>query len=96
MDNYFDFVLCTVEDSQKTYLFHAPAYSSLEKGDPVIVETVNGNKQGTVIGCMTLCKDEVDKIDFIMNATGASKDVKKVLSKIEFKSFKYKEETNNE
>ena len=92
MSDYFDFVLCKHANNDKTYLFHAPAFSYLKKGDFVEVETSKGRQLAMVISCFTLSKSETDKIDFIMNATGASKDVKKVLSKVDYKEFEYEQE----
>ena len=80
MSNYFDFVLCS-GISGKKYLFHAPAFSKLAKGDWVKVETVDGERLATVVSCITLADDDDAKIDFVMNATGAPHDVKKVLAK---------------
>ena len=91
MNDYFDFVLCKQENG-KNYLFHAPAFSKLAKGDLVKVETVHGEKLATVVSCITL--DDA-KIDFIMNATGAPKDVKKVLAKVEYSDFEYEEDMEN-
>lgn len=94
MNNYFDFVLCKQENG-KNYLFHAPAFSKLKKGDLVKVETVHGEKLATVVSCITLAENDDAKIDFIMNATGAPKDVKKVLAKVEYSDFEYEDEMEN-
>ena len=94
MSQYFDFVLCKHDGCDKTFLFRAPAWSHLEKGDLVVVETVNGEQMAQVVSCITLGNDEVDKIDFIMNATRADSDVKKVLKKVDYKVFSYWEDDN--
>ena len=96
MSKYFDFVLCKHENSDRTYLFHAPAWSYLSKGDLVVVDTKKGEQMAMVISSITLGDDETDKIDFIMNATGADADVKKVLRKVVYREFEYKEDEANE
>ena len=45
-----------------------------------------------VVSSMTLSDDDADEIDFIMNATGADSDVKKVLKKVVYHEFEYKED----
>ena len=87
MSKYFDFVLCKHPNSDKSYLFHAPAWSHLEKGDLVVVDTKKGEQMTTVVSRITLGDDETDMIDFIMNATGADTDVKKVLRKVVYREF---------
>ena len=98
MNNYFDFVLCKHENGGKTFLFHAPAFSKLKKGDLVKVETVHGETMATVVSCITLAENDDAKIDFIMNATGAKPDVKKVLSKVEYiqSDFDYGDEVESD
>ena len=92
--DYFDFVLVKHENCDKPFLFRAPAWSHLGKNDEVIVETKHGNEKAIVIASKTLGCDEQDEIDFIMQATGASEDVKKVLAKIELRTFDYEEDDN--
>ena len=82
MSEYVDFVLCKHEGCDKPYLFHAPAFSHLEKGDLVTVETSKGEQMVMVIASMSVQKNDMDAIDFIMNATRADSDVKKVLKKV--------------
>ena len=89
---FFDFVLCKHENSDKAYLFRAPAFTHLTKGDLVVVETKKGEQMAMVVSSITLSNDDADEIDFIMNATGADSDVKKVLRKVVYKDFKYKED----
>ena len=95
MAEYFDFVLCKHDGSETTYLFRAPAFSHLEKGDEVIVETSRGEQKATVVQSTTINAEETRIIDFIMNATGASNNVKKVLSKVVLKKYEYYEEDEN-
>lgn len=94
---YFDFVLVKHDlDATKSYLFRAPAFSKLEKGDFVVVETKKGNKTGFVEACLPIDKADTQKIDFIMNATGASKEIKRVLSKVQYIDFDYSGEVGDE
>ena len=90
--DYFDFVL--VQRDGKRELYRAPAWSHLEKNDEVIVETDEINNTALVLATQTLGNDEQEKIDFIMQATGASEDVKKVLAKVQLKTFDYEEDDN--
>ena len=96
MSNYFDFVLVELEGGSKPYLFRAPAWSYFECGDLVIVDTCNGEQTATVLSSITVSADEKKEIDFIMRATRADTDVKKVLKKVEFKELVYEEDDANE
>ena len=73
-------------------MFRAPAFTHLTKGDLVVVETKKGEQMAMVVSSITLSNDDADEIDFIMNATGADSDVKKVLRKVVYKDFEYKED----
>lgn len=44
-------------NSDKIYLFEAPAFSGLKKGDIVLCRTANGVKQGTVVHTDDVEKD---------------------------------------
>ena len=92
MNEYFDFVLIKHDGCDKNYLFRAPAFSHLKKGDMVTVDTKNGEKMVTVVSSVCVKKTDMETIDFIMNATGAGDDVRKVVSKIQFDDFEYEED----
>ena len=96
MSHYFDFVLCKTLFTSKTDLFHAPSWSTLKKGDLVVVETSSGEQMATVMATMTLSKDNLDGIDFVMTVTGADTNVRKVLSKVEYRTFDYEEDSAEE
>ena len=42
MSNYVQFVVCQHIDDSKKYLFYAPAFSNIEKGDEILVDTQFG------------------------------------------------------
>ena len=93
---YVDFVLCKHENSDNTYLFRAPAFSGLKKGNQVIVDTQYGQKVVTVVSVVLVATDNQPLIDFIMNATHANSDVKKVLSKVVYQEMDYSKEDEDE
>ena len=92
MREYFDFVLCKFDGCNKVYLFYAPQFSHLKNGDVVTVETETGIKTANVIASAPVRSDDRVLIDFIMKATGAPHDVKRVVSRLEFKPLKYEED----
>lgn len=87
----FDFVLCKHPNDNRNFLFRAPAFSGLAKGDEVIVDTKYGRQLATVESCVNLDESETDLIDLIMTATGASKEIKKVISKVKYMNFEYED-----
>lgn len=95
---FVDFVLCTKVPGGRPVLYHAPQFSGLQKGDLVTVETEN-NMTGMmdVVSVITVDEEKKEMIDFIMRATGTSPNgVKKILSRVTFREFKYEEEKRNE
>ena len=93
---YFDFVLCEPYDGEEKYLYRAPAWSGIAKGDDVLVETSTGSKQAQVCAIVTLSEEDKETIDMIMQASGASKDLRKVLTRVRYIDIEYKEDEKDE
>lgn len=81
------------EYPQKNYLFQAPAWSGLKKGDLVMCETSKGLKQGKVVAADDFVVDSKDFNTWVDIA-----NAKLPLAKIAgvFKSFEYEDENNEE
>ena len=90
--DYVDFVLVNHDGSEKNYLFYAPAFSGIKKGGQVVVDTKYGSKLANVVSVVTIPRDNLQFIDFIMNATQADNDVKRVVSVITHRVLDYTEE----
>lgn len=93
MSDYFDFVMCRKDAGTMVQLYRAPAWSHLESGDEVYVEGEDTEKKMIVMASITIGKDETEMIDFIMKATNADTDVKKVVKKVVYRYFDYEEES---
>ena len=96
---FVKFVLCKhLSTDNRCFLFYAPWLSGINKGDAVIVDTKNGEKNAIVVSTAVVSKDDKDLIDLIMNATGSSTEVKRVISKVTYMDLDYSdyEEENNE
>ena len=92
MMKYVDFVICKHDGCEKKYLFYAPAFSHLDKGEMVTVDTARGEQMVTVVSSMTVEKTDKRAIDFIMESMNAPSEVKRVLSKVHFSKYDYEEE----
>lgn len=81
------------ECSSKIYLFQAPAWSSLKKGDLVMCKTSNGLKQGTVVAAddFTVGSEDFNTWVDIANARLPLKKIAGV-----FKPFVYEDEEKEE
>ena len=90
---YIDLVLCKHSESGKLFLFEAPPFSYLAKGDEVIVETRHGETSATVRMSYTV-EAESKAYDFIVEAAGATHPLKRVLKECQYKELIYKEEEN--
>lgn len=95
MSEYIDLVCCKHEGNPQPFLFRAPAWSNLKKGDGCIVETKNGQYLAKVENCITISPNsDSDELLFILQGYGATLPLKKVLKKITYKEFKYEEDEN--
>lgn len=88
---YIDLVVCKHDGDNKPYLFAAPAWSHLRKGDKVIVDTCHGNKAATV---HAVCTTEQGSEAYVCLAvaTGAREPLRKVIAKTVYADFYYPEE----
>ena len=92
---YVDLVAVTFDNSDKKYLFRAPAWSHLKKGDIVRVDTALGIKNATVVGSATFSKDlEEEEARLVITLCGAVLPLKTVVAKVEYHAFVYEDETN--
>lgn len=97
--NYIDLVLAKPVGYERK-LFYAPAFSRLEAGDVCLVEIedethANGIvlKSADVVSCITIDRaSEAKTISFILRASGMyASDVHRVVSRIVYKEFDFKE-----
>jgi len=85
---YIDLVLCKHDGNNNNFLFYAPAWSNLKEGDRVIVNTQYGESDAVVVA--TNCVEyKDDDYNFIIKATGATKPLRKVLKKVEYRELNY-------
>lgn len=94
MNEYIDFVICKHMDNDRTFLFQAPAYSGLNKGDVVLVDTKHGKCFAEVLQ-KTLVEKGSDLHDFFIEATHATLPLRKVLGKFTYSEFKYNDDAGN-
>ena len=95
MSDYVQFVVCQHTGEGRKYLFYAPAFSNIKKGDEVLVDTQFGEQRVTVVAVCSTSNDEVEKTLRVL--TGAEdKPIKRVIGKYYFKEFDYDEGETNE
>ena len=92
MRTYIDLVACKHPNYNKAYLFKAPQFSHLEKGDKVIVETENRDAEAEVVATYTIGGDDDELWSMFIALSGAEIPLKKVLKKITYREFKFEEE----
>ena len=88
---YIDLVLCKHEGNSDYYLFYAPSFSNLV-GLEVIVETKHGEAKAVVEDSLTIDPTD-EKFKFILKLAGATKPLRKVVSKVKYYGFVYDDET---
>ena len=88
---YLDLVVCKHDGDNKPYLFAAPAWSHLGKGDKVVVDTRNGIKAATVHAVCTVEQGSEAYVCLAV-ATGAKEPLRKVIAKTVYAEFCYPEE----
>ena len=92
--SYIELVVCKHPIIEKKFLFCAPPWSGLKTGDEVIVDTKKGEQPATVV-TKTLVEKDSEVYGFILESTGATLPLRRVLKKIEYKTFEYEEENEN-
>lgn len=90
---YIDLVLCHIYDDprKRPYLFFAPAFSNLEKGNKVIVDAAGDQKFALVEACCTVGLGD-SCYEALIVACKATLPLKRVLSRLIYVDFNYKEE----
>jgi len=90
---FVDLVLCKHIDDLDghIYLFYAPAFSGLKKGDSVIVDTKYGQKLAEVKDIETV-DTKLPVYDFIVTAAGATKPLRKIIYRVINDELEYEEE----
>lgn len=87
---FVDVVVCKHENDNRPFLFQAPAWSHLENGDSVIVDTRNGERRATVQAVCTVETGTEAWICLVM-AAKATLPLRKVIGKIRVDKFAYEE-----
>lgn len=90
---YIDLVSCKHSKNGNVFLFQAPAWSHLKKGDDVIVDTIRGEHPAFVVDAITVDIDS-DTFNFIVDSMEATLPLKRVLKKFDYKTFEYEEDEN--
>ena len=83
--------LVLVEIGGKNWVFEAPYCCRLEKGDKVICNTKNGEKQGEVVSRAFGPDDDV--LDLIARMANVKPPFAKIKGKMVIKEFVYEEES---
>lgn len=94
MSKFVQFVVCQHDGEIKKYLFYAPAFSDIKKGDEVLVDTQFGEKKATVLAVCTSYSEDVE-IALRVLAGAERKTIKRVIGKYNFSKFDYSEDENN-
>ena len=94
MSKFVQFVICKHDCEIKKYLFYAPAFSDIKKGDEVLVDTKFGEKKATVLAVCTSSRDDVERALRVL-AGAEGKPIKRVIGKYNFSKFDYSEDENN-
>ena len=94
MNRFVQFVVCQHNGDNKKYLFYAPAFSDIKKGDEVLVDTQFGEKKATVLAVCTSSSDDVERALRVL-AGAEGKPIKRIIGKYNFSKFDYSEDENN-
>ena len=99
-NNYVDLVLIkhpasAMYTNNNVFLFEAPKFTHLEKGEKVICVTKNGEAEGEVVNSITVTTDS-DEYKFAIDATGATLPLAKIKARIRLIEFEYEDEEESE
>lgn len=93
MNNYIGVAVVDKLSSCQRYLYQAPAWKNIKKGDEVICETENGKRSGIVIDFITLEKN-ADYLNFLLNAMSTTSPLPKILSIVRYDDVNYESKDN--
>ena len=94
MSKHVDLVVTNTKFGRR--LFEAPNFSNLREGDKIKVDTRAGIVEATVIAVAMSEVHEGYNYNFIITACGATKPLRKVVSKITETEFEYPDEVEEE
>ena len=94
MSKFVQFVVCQHDGDSKKYLFSSPAYSFINIGDEVLVDTKFGEKRATVLAVCNTSSEDVERTLRVL-AGAEKKPIKRVIGKYNFSKFEYSEDENN-
>ena len=95
MNRFVQFVVCQHTGENKKYLFYAPAFSDIKKGDEILVDTQFGEKKATVLAVCTSSSDDLERALRVL-AGAEDKPLKRVIGKYLFAQINYSGDVINE
>lgn len=95
MSRFVQFVVCQHTGDSKKYLFYAPAFLDIKKGDEVLVDTQFGKKKATVLAACISSSDDVERVLRVL-AGAEDKPVKRVIGKYLFVKIDYSWDLKND
>lgn len=95
MSRFVQFVVCQHTGDSKKYLFYAPAFSDIKKGDEVLVDTQFGERKATVLATCISSSDDVERALCVL-AGAEGKQVKRVIGKYLFSKINYSGDLKND
>ena len=94
MNKYVQFVVCQHTGCSKKYLFYSPAFSNIEEGDEVLVDTQFGAQKATVLAVCISSSEDVERSLRVL-AGAEDEPIKRVIGKYQFVKFDYSGDENN-
>lgn len=91
--SYIELVVCKHPNCDRKFLFYAPAWTGLDKGNEVIVDTKNGEKTAIVMTKADVEKNS-EEYRFILELAGATLPLRRVLKVVRYKEIRYEEDDN--
>ena len=94
MSKFVQFVVCQHTGCSKKYLFYSPAFSNIEEGDEVLVDTQFGARKATVIAVCTSSSEDVERVLRVL-AGAEEKTIKRVIGRYQLVKLDYSGDENN-
>ena len=94
MSKFVQFVVCQHTGCSKKYLFYSPAFSNIEEGDEVLVDTQFGEKKATVLAVCTSSSDDLERVLRVL-AGAEEKTIKRVIGRYQLVKLDYSGDENN-
>ena len=89
---YRGLALVEYDKCSRKYLFEMPEMARIEKGDEVVVDTVNGEKRARVVSTVSYINDDSEEFKMIGELAGGTNPLRRIIKKVTYNELRYEDD----